>query len=383
MADATAPAASRRILNPTNVIAFSLLFFSSIWLAWWFYDRSNYVYVTDARITSTMISISSRIPGWVVEFTVSEGSTVNVGDVLVQIDPRDAELRLAEIEASLSTMRAEYDRQQSQLELSERQVNSRFEAEKSKLDAATSGSSEARIELSQAKREFSRAKSLLQQNMISEEDYDNRKSELDRTAQSYKRSIADTGTAKAELLLSEANLSELDVIKKEMQIISAREAELKIQRDRLRNTLDDHTIKSPITGVVDESFANQGEYVYPGQRILMIHNPNKIWIKANVKETEIRHLRLGSSVRINVDAFPNEEFHGTVRNIGHSATSQFALLPSPNPSGNFTKVTQRLEVQVDIETDNDLLKPGMMVELAIDVANFTDFVDSNTAVSRN
>lgn len=383
MADTTATAASRRILNPTNVVAFSLLFFSSIWLAWWFYDRSNYVYVSDARITSTMISISSRIPGWVVEFSVSEGSRVNVGDVLVQIDPRDAELRLAEVEASLSTMRAEYDRQQSQLELAKRQVSSRFEAEKSKLNAVSSGSSEARIELSLAKREFSRAKSLLQQNMISEGDYDSRKSELDRAAQSYKRSIADTETARAELLLSEANLSELDVIKKEMQIISAREAELKIQRDRLLNTLNDHTIKSPINGVVDESFANRGEYVYPGQRILMIHNPNKIWIKANVKETEIRHLRLGSSVRIDVDAYPDKEFRGTVRNIGNSATSQFALLPSPNPSGNFTKVTQRLEVQVDIESGNDLLKPGMMVELAIEVANFTDFVDSNTAVSRN
>ncbi len=355
----------QKLFSKTNVFSFSILIISGVFLAWWFYDRSNYVYVSDARISATMISISSRIPGWVVAFPVEEGSSVQVGDVLARIDPRDAQLRLDELEASLETVKAEYARQQSTLALRERQVQTQIEAGQSRLAAATSGSSESEVALTQAKKEFVRASSLLEQSMISEGDYDVRKSEVERTEQAYKRRVADQNTAKAELLLSEANLAQLDVIRNEMQIIASREAELRIQRHRLLNTVADHTIKSPISGVVDESFANPGEYVYPGQRILMIHNPNEIWIKANVKETDIRHLHLGSLVSISVDAFPDEEFKGRVVNIGNSATSQFALLPSPNPSGNFTKVTQRLEVQINVESDNRILKPGMMVELAI------------------
>ena len=118
--------------------------------------------------------------------------------------------------------------------------------------------------------------------------------------------------------------------------------------------------------MIDETFVNPGEYVYPGQRIIMLHDPKDIWIKANVKETEIRHLQLDSRVLILVDTWPDETFHGRVARIGQSATSQFALLPSPNPSGNFTKITQRLEVKISIDDPRGLLKPGMMVELQID-----------------
>ena len=135
--------------------------------------RSNYVYVSDARIAAAMISIGSRMPGWVIDLPVSEGSRVSVGDVLVKIDSLDAELRLAEIETGLRTMRAEHERQQSRLAPTERQVSSRLDAEKSKLNAASSGSSEAEIEFVRAQREFARAKSLLRQKMISEEDFDN------------------------------------------------------------------------------------------------------------------------------------------------------------------------------------------------------------------
>jgi len=116
---------------------------------------------------------------------------------------------------------------------------------------------------------------------------------------------------------------------------------------------------------VDETFIHAGEYVSRGQRILVTHDPNDIWIKANVKETEIRHLRIGAPVNIIVDAYPQKKFQGTISSIGNAATSQFALLPSPNPSGNFTKITQRVEVHVSIEQVDNLLKPGMMVELEI------------------
>jgi membrane fusion protein, multidrug efflux system len=94
-----------------------------------------------------------------------------------------------------------------------------------------------------------------------------------------------------------------------------------------------------------------------------------VWVDANVKETDFRKLQLGARASIAVDAYPGRVFVGKVVRLGEAATSQFALLPSPNPSGNFTKVTQRLPVRITVAQDGALLRPGMMVEVEIDVAD--------------
>jgi membrane fusion protein (multidrug efflux system) len=117
--------------------------------------------------------------------------------------------------------------------------------------------------------------------------------------------------------------------------------------------------------VVDKTFVNIGEYVTPGQRLLLAHNPASVWVEANVKETVVRKLSVGQAVSIHVDAYPDEAFIGTVANIGSAATSQFALLPTPNPSGNFTKITQRIPIRIDINNPDVRLSPGMMVEVKI------------------
>ena len=130
--------------------------------------------------------------------------------------------------------------------------------------------------------------------------------------------------------------------------------------------LSDLDILSGINGIIDNTFVEEGEYVRPGTRLLMLHDPDNVWVAANVKETEISRFGVGSTAAITVDAYPDLKLSGRVTWIGPAATSQFALLPNPNPSGNFTKVTQRVPVRIDIEGARELLRPGMMVEVAID-----------------
>ena len=110
-----------------------------------------------------------------------------------------------------------------------------------------------------------------------------------------------------------------------------------------------------------------GEYVVPGQRLALMHNPAKVWVAANIKETEVRHLKEGNIVAISVDAYSGKDFHGEITRIGDTATSQFSLLPSTNSSGSFTKVTQRIQVEISIEQGKEWLRPGMMVEVAIEI----------------
>ncbi|MFT4677531.1 MAG: membrane fusion protein (multidrug efflux system) [Patiriisocius sp.] len=353
--------------NKTNIISLTTMVGFLIVLALWFYGRSGYVHVSDARVSATMISVSSRIPGWVIDFPVSEGMSVSLGNILVRIDPRDAELQMDRLDAGLKNMEVELGRFSTEYDLHQQQVNSKIAASHSRLKVAIAALSESNVALSKAKRDFARSKSLLADMMVSIEDFDNSEALLQELAQFHQQRLAEKEVTEAELSLAKASLAELDVMRTNHVLTEGRKRELEIERDRLANTISDHTVTSSINGIVDETFANAGEYVYPGQRILMLHDPSRLWIKANVKETDIRHLRQGQSVSVHVDAYPDEEFSGTVNRIGNAATSQFALLPSPNPSGNFTKVTQRLEVKIALDQEYDQLRPGMMVELAIDI----------------
>jgi membrane fusion protein (multidrug efflux system) len=143
--------------------------------------------------------------------------------------------------------------------------------------------------------------------------------------------------------------------------------EIRAEIRRREIDISDRTIVSPADGRVVMTFVRQGEHVSPGQRILMFHDPNEIWVEAKVKETEIRLLQPGMKVEVRVDAYPGKVFEGEIYRIGRTATSKFALLPDPNPSGNFTKITQRLPVRIRLAEKDPSLRPGMMVEVSIAV----------------
>ena len=353
------------IWSTTNISAMLILIFSSLWLAWWFLQRADSVYVNDARVASHMTSISSRIPGRIIDISVLEGQTIQAGQILATIDDREIQLRIKAIAANLATLQAEFGRQQNQLILTERQVESEIDAQKYHLAATKAALAEAAALVEQAQHDLNRANSLRLDKLIADEIWEQRDLGLLTTNQLYLRRQAEVDAASAQVVKAEAARAELQVIESELLIITSRQNQLAVEKQQLLTSLEDHSVASPIQGVIDETFVNPGEYVYPGQRIIMLHDPLDVWIKANVKETEIRYLQVDSPVQILVDAWPDESFHGRVARIGQSATSQFALLPSPNPSGNFTKITQRLEVKITIDDPRGLLKPGMMVELKI------------------
>jgi membrane fusion protein (multidrug efflux system) len=354
-----------KIGSKTNVGALLTLVLGSLWLGWWFFERSGYVFVNDARVAADMISISSRIPGRVTYLDAREGQIVEVAEQLAMIDDDQIRLQIQSIEASLTTLNAEYQRQQKQLMMTQRQVESNVQSKQSQLAVAVAALKEAETNLAQSGHDLKRANTLHDDKLISDDLWEQRNLVHQINQQRHQRQAAEVETARAEILKAQAAAAELAVIDAELLITRTRQNKLAIDKQQLLKSQADHQITSPIHGVVDETFINSGEYVYPGQRIAMVHDPRAIWIKANIKETEIRHIQVDNLVLISVDAWPGLAFHGRVERIGQAATSQFALLPSPNPSGNFTKVTQRLEVKISIDDPRGLLKPGMMVELQI------------------
>jgi membrane fusion protein, multidrug efflux system len=149
-------------------------------------------------------------------------------------------------------------------------------------------------------------------------------------------------------------------------VLAHQAGEIRAEIRRQEMDIADRTIVSPADGKVVMTFVRKGEHVAPGQRIAMFHDPEQIWVEANVKETDVGVLKPGMKADIRVDAFPGKVYKGEVYRIGHAATSKFALLPDPNPSGNFTKITQRLPVRIKLTDKDPALRPGMMVEVDID-----------------
>lgn len=173
----------------------------------------------------------------------------------------------------------------------------------------------------------------------------------------------------AELVVHASGLSEGGVADPQRAVLEARRDAVLARIRRQELDIAAHTVESPLAGVVSKVFVEAGEHVEPGQRIALVHDPREVYVEANIRETEVRKLALGQRVRIEVDAYPDHRFEGTVSAIGLAATSTFALLPSAKPGGSFTKVTQRFPVRIALEPDAASLRPGMMVEVFIDISD--------------
>ncbi len=227
-------------------------------------------------------------------------------------------------------------------------------------------------------RELKRSQKLFAKKVISRRQLDQAETSHQRIDREYRLALAQLSSAKAKLEEAKAERAKVKVMEADLTVLQQKEAEYNAKIRSQALDFEDRVIRSPVNGVVDRVFVEKGEYVTPGQRIALIHDPSEIWIEANIKETEIRKVKIGQSVEISVDAYPDTKFNGTVKSIGDSATSEFALLPTPNPSGNFTKITQRLPVRVKIDQQGRKFRPGMMVVVKI---NVSDSPSSDQAVT--
>jgi membrane fusion protein (multidrug efflux system) len=341
----------------------------ALWAAHWGRGAFLYVHETDARVMADLVAISAEVDGRVTQRFFDEGDAISVGQTLVTIDSQVMGLKLIQIKAERSTYLAELARVKAEYGMTQQQIASRIESAQSKLAEAKARKNIFVHEFFFLEKEMERVQKLTKSGAISRSKFDRVQADFFKAKQELIKENAAITTANSALNEVLADRSELSVknaerLELEAQLIAI-DAEINIQTQELEN----YTIKSRMNGVVGRRLIKSGEYVSRGQRLLVVHDPNKIWIETNIRETEINRISLGQNVRVEVDAFPDKEFFGKVRRIGNAATSQFALLPKLNEAGTFTKITQRIRVHVDVKQENDMLKPGMMVEVFIDPEN--------------
>jgi membrane fusion protein (multidrug efflux system) len=333
--------------------------------AWWIHRQFTTVFVDDARIAADMVALASRLPGWVTELRVIPGDALRGGEVLLRIDSREAELTLREIEARLAGLGARRAELEARLAMVDRQTRSQEDAQRARLEAARAVLPAAEAERLYAEREFARAVELLGTGSGTRQRQEQTRAQLETATQRVLSVAAEIRNVEAQLATAGAARQELTVLQRQLDAMEPQARELAAQRDRVAMEIRDRTIAMPFDGVIDRVFVDAGEYVTPGQRLLLVHDPARVRVEANVKETEIRAFRAGTPVQVRVDAYPGRRFDAVVERVGAAATSEFALLPSPNPSGNFTKITQRLPVRIALQpgAGDGLLRPGMMVTI--------------------
>ncbi|HXH13569.1 MAG TPA: HlyD family secretion protein [Alphaproteobacteria bacterium] len=415
-----------RLLIPILFLAVGVVIGGKYGVEYWIYTMTH-VYTDDARVKGTMVSISPEVSGVVRHVSVDEGSPVKQGMILVEIDQADYQVQLAQAEAALEGVRTQLLEAQRDLELQIQRHASEVARAKALLDAKKSKLSEAETDLAlereksknsileaeaaykaalsrmkemdtgvqAAESDLDRAKRLFAEGIIATERRDQAQVAYDQAVArhvSARQGVEQAKARHASAIASEkmvelqsrrvntlraevqeaeaayqlvlANAAIEDLKRERIKLLEAKlkEEEAKVAAARLR--LENTVIRSPINGVVSRKRVEQGEMVQRGQPILVVNDPDDVWVLTNVKETYIRDVHVGSPVDVWVDAYPNRLFRGTVESIGAAAISEFALFP---PTGNFTKVEQRIPVRINVDRADGLLKPGMMVIVGIEI----------------
>ncbi|NKC13546.1 MAG: HlyD family efflux transporter periplasmic adaptor subunit [Gammaproteobacteria bacterium] len=359
--------ALRRVFSFQSLFVLILVAAGSWFAVQEFRERLVFVKETDARITAQLVTVSSRVDGWLTQLHAEEGQQVKRDAPIASLDDRAARLQLTQLEAQRGGIEAEQRRLDAESQMVEEQTRMLLATRASRVRAAEAVVQSLKPQLDLAREELARVQSLYKDGVASKQSLDQARTLVHQLHGQYLSAVARHAEAQGEMAEAQASRARVDVLASEAEKLRHRAAQITGEIEENRLAIGDRVVPSPLTGVVDRVFVEPGEYLRAGQRIALIHDPKHMWIEANIKETELRRLRPEQPVHIVVDAYPEAQLSGRVERIGQATTSTFALLPNPNPSGNFTKITQRVPVRIVIEQTDKRLRPGLMAEVHIDV----------------
>lgn len=294
----------------------------------WNYLHS-YESTDDAEIDGHIVPVASRIDGTILRVYVQETQTVKSGQLLAAIDPRDEQVAVENARANLSLAKAQ---------AGSARADYRAALDKLRQSEAT---------LAKANRDAERYTALLNQEVIARDQYEERVrvAEVDAAA-------ADSDRAAA---LSAQKL----IVSREASVQAAQAA-----LDQAVLNLSYTKIMAPFSGVIGKKTVEVGQRVQPGEQLMAIVGLDDIWVTANFKETQVRHMRAGEHAIIHVDAL-GRDFDGYVEGMAAATGEMFSLLPPENATGNYVKVVQRLPIRIRFNTGQDSahnLRPGLSVE---------------------
>jgi membrane fusion protein (multidrug efflux system) len=305
-------------------------------------NGGRYVTTDDAYVGAQKVLITPDISGKIEKVVVREGQRVNEGDTLFEIDPVPFRLALQQAQANLATAKTNYDTLRSNIAIYGQMG-----------DLAQQG-----VDLK--RRDVERKTSLVKSNVGSQLDLDNSTTSLVTASAQLELLKQQIATAKNQLL------GNPDLPLQQFPPYAQAEAALA----QAQRNLDHTVLRAPINGTATQVDSIQlGRFVAAGAPVFSIIDTSKPWVDANPKESDFTYVAVGQRVTVDVDAFPDHVFRGTVGSLSPGTGAQFAILPPQNATGNFVKVVQRVPVRIYFDANDQMvrkLKAGMSSYVSID-----------------
>ncbi|OZI48127.1 EmrA/EmrK family multidrug efflux transporter periplasmic adaptor subunit [Bordetella genomosp. 5] len=342
----THPARKRLLLLATG--AFIVL--ALAYAIWWFLFGSHFESTDDAYVHGNLVQITPQVPGTVIAIEADDTETVKAGQPMVRLDPADTDVALQQAEAKLAQ--------------TVRQVRTLYvqnDALAADVDVRQADIERAQADLARAQSDLKRRQSLGRSGGVSGEEILHAETAL-KTAQSgLAQARAALAAARARLATNLALTRGTDVA----QHPDVREAAAALRNAWLNQSRT--VLPAPVAGVVARRNAQVGQRVAPGSVLMNIVPLDQVWVEANFKEGQLRHMRIGQPVTLKADLYGGDVvYHGKVIGLDAGTGSAFALLPAQNATGNWIKVVQRVPVRIALDPE-DLKQHPLRIGLSMDV----------------
>jgi len=327
---------------------------------------TKHVDTDDAQIDGDISPVVARVGGYVKDINFEENTKVTQDQVLVTLDDRDFKIRLEQAQAGQVGANAGVGVSQAQIVA----TSANTSTAKANIEAAKSNVQAANVKLNLAQKDYNRFENLIKDGAVTQQAFDQAKANKEsaeaakasaeaayHAAQDqYNAAVKQVGTTQSQLGVSSSGVTQ-------------RQSDVDFAKLQLSYT----EIKAPATGIVSKKNVQKGQLVQAGQSLFAIVNENSLFVTANFKETQLERIKVGSKVKVTVDAYEDQPIDGVVYNFSPITGAKGSLLPPDNATGNFVKVVQRVPVKIKIESkDKELLeklRPGMSVKVSVSVNN--------------
>jgi len=349
----------------------------------------------DAQVDGDLYSVSARVAGQVIHVDVQDDQTVNAGDPIAEVDPKDFQVALEQAEANLASAQADYEQAKVNVPITSINVSTTVQTSgsdvlgseasvqqaESQVSAAQSRVEQAKANAVKAQLDVERYKPLVEKDVISKQQFDQAvataaatQAALDEAQRNVKSQQNQVSLQQQKLAMSKSQQAQAQKTGGEqvkVQQARAAAALATVQQnqakvDQAKLNLSYTKIVAPIAGIVSKKNVSTGENLSIGQDLLTIVPLDNLWVTANFKETQLKEMKAGQEVDLKVDALGGRKFTGKITQIGGATGSRLSLFPPENATGNYVKVVQRIPVRIDFtnlaeENKDHALRPGMSV----------------------
>jgi membrane fusion protein, multidrug efflux system len=334
-APASAPSGTKR-RNILILIAVIFIVLAALWGAYWILVLSKRERTDDAYVNGNKVVISSQVSGTVIAVRADDTQLVKAGQVLARLDPIDAQTALTRTASALA------------------QTVRQVRQEISTADQYDSVIVTRKLELARAEADLAKREPLVAEHAIAAEEVRHARDSVELARAALTQAVRQSNSSHA--LIDGTQVEDNPAV---LQAKAAyRDAWIAAQRN---------AVVAPVTGYVAERSVQLGQHIQAGQALMTVIPLNALWIDANFKEVQLRHLRIGQPAQVRSDLYGGSYiFHGHVEGMSAGTGAAFSLLPAQNASGNWIKVVQRVPVRIQID-DKDLVKSPLRVGLSATV----------------